>query len=212
MSPLSSTEDNVNAVFIKFYCLFKRSELREKCSSSGGAMPFLHGFRRIIYEYQPLVDAIMCVVGMEEGDLGDRWLLKIICFYGRYQITPLIVWLERRILEETVQLLFRGCEVLRSSLGFALPWWRSWSESPILKYFWRASATLSLRCPSEVSFMQQKFFYVMEPIWTLKVMRCCLWKTRFYMRDISKISQWVRESVKRDWAVILLILDSLHLI
>uniref|UniRef100_A0A3B5JZH1 Ankyrin repeat and SOCS box containing 6 n=1 Tax=Takifugu rubripes TaxID=31033 RepID=A0A3B5JZH1_TAKRU len=35
-------------------------------------MPFLHGFRRIIYEYQPLVDAIMCAVGMEEGDQGDR--------------------------------------------------------------------------------------------------------------------------------------------
>ncbi|XP_038560371.1 ankyrin repeat and SOCS box protein 6 [Micropterus salmoides] len=31
-------------------------------------MPFLHGFRRIIYEYQPLVDAVMCVVGLNEGD------------------------------------------------------------------------------------------------------------------------------------------------
>lgn len=31
-------------------------------------MPFLHGFRRIIYEYQPLVDAVMCVVGLEEGE------------------------------------------------------------------------------------------------------------------------------------------------
>ncbi|XP_029366760.1 ankyrin repeat and SOCS box protein 6 [Echeneis naucrates] len=31
-------------------------------------MPFLHGFRRIIYEYQPLVDAVMCVVGVDEGD------------------------------------------------------------------------------------------------------------------------------------------------
>ncbi|XP_074494741.1 ankyrin repeat and SOCS box protein 6 [Sebastes fasciatus] len=31
-------------------------------------MPFLHGFRRIIYEYQPLVDAVMCVLGLEEGD------------------------------------------------------------------------------------------------------------------------------------------------
>ncbi|KAJ7994160.1 hypothetical protein DPEC_G00263030 [Dallia pectoralis] len=30
-------------------------------------MPFLHGFRRIIYEYQPLVDAVLCVVGLEEG-------------------------------------------------------------------------------------------------------------------------------------------------
>lgn len=172
MSPLISTEDHVNAVFILFYCLFKRSELREKCSSGGGAMPFLHGFRRIIYEYQPLVDAIMCVVGMEE-DQGDRWL-KIICFCGRYQITALKVWLERQILDETMQLLFLGCKVLRSSLGFALPWWSSWSESPILKYFWRASATLSLRWPSEVSFMQQKFFYVMELIWTLKVMMCVL--------------------------------------
>ncbi|CAG5920997.1 unnamed protein product [Menidia menidia] len=35
-------------------------------SASGGAMPFLHGFRRIIYEYQPLVNAVMLVVGLEE--------------------------------------------------------------------------------------------------------------------------------------------------
>lgn len=35
-------------------------------------MPFLHGFRRIIYEYQPLVDAVMCVVGLEEGDDGHE--------------------------------------------------------------------------------------------------------------------------------------------
>ncbi|XP_053276691.1 ankyrin repeat and SOCS box protein 6 [Pleuronectes platessa] len=34
-------------------------------------MPFLHGFRRIIYEYQPLVDAVMRVVGLEEGGDGD---------------------------------------------------------------------------------------------------------------------------------------------
>ncbi|XP_020791173.1 ankyrin repeat and SOCS box protein 6 [Boleophthalmus pectinirostris] len=31
-------------------------------------MPFLHGFRRIIYEYQPLVDAVMCAVGVSEGN------------------------------------------------------------------------------------------------------------------------------------------------
>ncbi|XP_051923991.1 ankyrin repeat and SOCS box protein 6 [Hippocampus zosterae] len=30
-------------------------------------MPYLHGFRRIVYEYQPLVDAVMSVVG-QEGD------------------------------------------------------------------------------------------------------------------------------------------------
>ncbi|XP_047449081.1 ankyrin repeat and SOCS box protein 6 isoform X2 [Mugil cephalus] len=35
-------------------------------------MPFLHGFRRIIYEYQPLVDAVMCVVGLEDGDGGQE--------------------------------------------------------------------------------------------------------------------------------------------
>ncbi|XP_041855643.1 ankyrin repeat and SOCS box protein 6 isoform X2 [Melanotaenia boesemani] len=29
-------------------------------------MPFLHGFRRIIYEYQPLVNVVMRVVGLEE--------------------------------------------------------------------------------------------------------------------------------------------------
>ncbi|KAI2662043.1 Ankyrin repeat and SOCS box protein 6 [Labeo rohita] len=29
------------------------------------AMPFLHGFRRIVYEYQPLVDSVMCVLGVE---------------------------------------------------------------------------------------------------------------------------------------------------
>uniref|UniRef100_A0A1A8MKS5 Ankyrin repeat and SOCS box containing 6 n=1 Tax=Nothobranchius pienaari TaxID=704102 RepID=A0A1A8MKS5_9TELE len=31
-------------------------------------MPFLHGFRRIIFEYQPLVNAVMRVVGLEEED------------------------------------------------------------------------------------------------------------------------------------------------
>ncbi|KAK5871238.1 hypothetical protein PBY51_004130 [Eleginops maclovinus] len=30
-------------------------------------MPFLHGFRRIIYEYKPLVDAVMAVVVLQEG-------------------------------------------------------------------------------------------------------------------------------------------------
>lgn len=34
-------------------------------------MPFLHGFRRIIYEYQPLVDAVMCVVGVNEGNNNE---------------------------------------------------------------------------------------------------------------------------------------------
>ncbi|MGH0185190.1 UNVERIFIED_CONTAM: hypothetical protein FKN15_017411 [Acipenser sinensis] len=34
-------------------------------------MPFLHGFRRIIYEYQPLVDDILRVLGIEEGT-GDQ--------------------------------------------------------------------------------------------------------------------------------------------
>nr|XP_057926764.1 ankyrin repeat and SOCS box protein 6 [Doryrhamphus excisus] len=35
-------------------------------------MPFLHGFRRIIYEYQPLVDAIMSVIGPEETDASQE--------------------------------------------------------------------------------------------------------------------------------------------
>ncbi|KAJ8379616.1 hypothetical protein SKAU_G00003940 [Synaphobranchus kaupii] len=29
------------------------------------SMPFLHGFRRIIYEYQPLVDTVLSIVGVE---------------------------------------------------------------------------------------------------------------------------------------------------
>lgn len=32
-------------------------------------MPFLHGFRRIVYEYQPLVDAVLCAVGLQ-GETG----------------------------------------------------------------------------------------------------------------------------------------------
>lgn len=31
-------------------------------------MSFLHGFRRITYEYQPLVNAIMCVFGLHQAD------------------------------------------------------------------------------------------------------------------------------------------------
>lgn len=42
-------------------------------------MPFLHGFRRIIYEYQPLVDAIMRVIEMEE-DRDDRLLSRHIIY------------------------------------------------------------------------------------------------------------------------------------
>ncbi|XP_078391201.1 ankyrin repeat and SOCS box protein 6 isoform X2 [Cetorhinus maximus] len=36
-------------------------------------MPYLHGFRRIIFEYQPLVDEILRVAGLEEasGEAGD---------------------------------------------------------------------------------------------------------------------------------------------
>ncbi|KAL2091803.1 hypothetical protein ACEWY4_011601 [Coilia grayii] len=35
------------------------------------AMPFLHGFRRIVYEYQPLVDAVLCAVGLQEEAKSD---------------------------------------------------------------------------------------------------------------------------------------------
>ncbi|MEQ2295436.1 Ankyrin repeat and SOCS box protein 6 [Ameca splendens] len=39
-------------------------------------MPFLHGFRRIIYEYQPLVNAVMRVVGIEEKEGGNESSLE----------------------------------------------------------------------------------------------------------------------------------------
>lgn len=32
------------------------------------AMPFLHGFRRIIFEYQPLVDAILGSLGIQDPE------------------------------------------------------------------------------------------------------------------------------------------------
>ncbi|XP_049341633.1 ankyrin repeat and SOCS box protein 6 isoform X3 [Astyanax mexicanus] len=35
-------------------------------------MPFLHGFRRIVYEYQPLVDAVMCIVGTQKEENPER--------------------------------------------------------------------------------------------------------------------------------------------
>ena len=31
-------------------------------------MPFLHGFRRIIFEYQPLVDAILSSLGIQDPE------------------------------------------------------------------------------------------------------------------------------------------------
>lgn len=31
-------------------------------------MPFLHGFRRIIFEYQPLVDAILGALGIQDPE------------------------------------------------------------------------------------------------------------------------------------------------
>ncbi|XP_072538139.1 ankyrin repeat and SOCS box protein 6 [Salminus brasiliensis] len=42
-------------------------------------MPFLHGFRRIVYEYQPLVDAVLCIVGLEGETNPDRPDCNDIC-------------------------------------------------------------------------------------------------------------------------------------
>uniref|UniRef100_A0A087YII3 Ankyrin repeat and SOCS box containing 6 n=1 Tax=Poecilia formosa TaxID=48698 RepID=A0A087YII3_POEFO len=39
-------------------------------------MPFLHGFRRIIYEYQPLVNAVMRVVGIAEEESNNENSVK----------------------------------------------------------------------------------------------------------------------------------------
>uniref|UniRef100_A0A8C5E1N1 SOCS box domain-containing protein n=1 Tax=Gouania willdenowi TaxID=441366 RepID=A0A8C5E1N1_GOUWI len=35
-------------------------------------MPSFTGFRRVIHEYQPLVDAVLCVLGVDEGDGGHE--------------------------------------------------------------------------------------------------------------------------------------------
>lgn len=46
--------------------------LARRCSRpaapEAGAMPFLHGFRRIIFEYQPLVDAILGSLGIQDPE------------------------------------------------------------------------------------------------------------------------------------------------
>lgn len=61
-------------------------------------MPFLHGFRRIIYEYQPLVDAVMCVVGVEERGGGGRQENR---------------WVQPQVLLETVFMFLCGvCHTL----------------------------------------------------------------------------------------------------
>lgn len=33
----------------------------------GSTMPFLHGFRRIIFEYQPLVDEILGLLALQDA-------------------------------------------------------------------------------------------------------------------------------------------------
>lgn len=33
----------------------------------GSSMPFLHGFRRIIFEYQPLVDEILGLLALQDA-------------------------------------------------------------------------------------------------------------------------------------------------
>ncbi|KAG5281362.1 hypothetical protein AALO_G00071280 [Alosa alosa] len=47
---------------------------REETVGQRAEMPFLHGFRRIVYEYQPLVDSVLCAVGLqdENGVDADR--------------------------------------------------------------------------------------------------------------------------------------------
>lgn len=46
--------------------------LAQRCSRlaapQAAAMPFLHGFRRIIFEYQPLVDAILGSLGIQDPE------------------------------------------------------------------------------------------------------------------------------------------------
>ncbi|XP_061672652.1 ankyrin repeat and SOCS box protein 6 [Syngnathoides biaculeatus] len=69
-------------------------------------MPFLHGFRRIIYEYQPLVDAVMSVVDQEQLE-------------GSHMSSPED---ERRLCSSLVALLERESqsEVFLEGISYAL--------------------------------------------------------------------------------------------
>lgn len=66
--------DTPSVLNLSFFFFFFVSSfsfwLKIRVVKRAGAMPFLHGFRRIIYEYQPLVDAVMSVV--EEVDGGQN--------------------------------------------------------------------------------------------------------------------------------------------
>ncbi|XP_014027322.1 ankyrin repeat and SOCS box protein 6 isoform X1 [Salmo salar] len=60
------------SILVLSFCSSVLAQAAES-GTSAKSMPFLHGFRRIIYEYQPLVDAVLCVVGLEEGtSTGER--------------------------------------------------------------------------------------------------------------------------------------------
>lgn len=66
--------DTPSVLNLSFFCFVSSFSywLKIRVVKRAGAMPFLHGFRRIIYEYQPLVDAVMSVVGLEEVDGGHN--------------------------------------------------------------------------------------------------------------------------------------------
>lgn len=52
-------------ICVWFTCICAVLQREEIVTQREQTMPFLHGFRRIVYEYQPLVDAVMCVLGTE---------------------------------------------------------------------------------------------------------------------------------------------------
>lgn len=69
MKPLICLSDiNAPSLPTLYICFVGFRILTYSTVKIGGAMPFLHGFRRIIYEYQPLVDAVMCVIGLKAAD------------------------------------------------------------------------------------------------------------------------------------------------
>ncbi len=50
-------------ICVWFTCICAVLQREEIVAQREQTMPFLHGFRRIVYEYQPLVDAVMGVLG-----------------------------------------------------------------------------------------------------------------------------------------------------
>ena len=81
-------------------------------------MPFLHGFRRIVFEYQPLVDAILVTVGLEEGASRDEERYVLTAHYTSLTLLSVSVFISMSFRYKCIHfflLSFQSFEMLFSA-------------------------------------------------------------------------------------------------